>query len=569
MATIIKDLGPVSAYAYAVTQGYTGTEEEFAQEMADLADVSAEAETLEPDEEATASYEGGVLSFGIPKGDKGDTGETGATGATGATGNGIASIAKTGTSGLVDTYTITFTDGTTSTFTVTNGTAAIDATLSIAGRAADAKATGDEISDLKSDLNVSIEAIAFDNRILIKKLTFSNGYWNTSGVLTDSTTTFHTDKISVIPNRQYYVEFPATTTKVIMRNFNSDGTVASSYERTSSGIFTPTTGTIAFNAIGNAKNDDIYLFDASSNLTLKDDTLVSRGIVSSGTVALSDYTEQGWYLFYRAVNVTDRPPHFYTGGFVLLVLRVGTVAYQIVYPLDYKRWAYRVVGSSWVEPYIPNYYDGKKISIIGDSLSDKANSTAATRYYDIVDQRLGTVSTEYAQSGCGYKRKYNNGNAFYEQALQINSNTDLVLIFGSFNDHNVYDTDGLGAVTDTTTDTVFGCVYTTLQNIFATAPKALVGIILPTPWAQYPPYVTNTLQWEYVNGIKEIAKRYSIPVLDLYAESNMRPWDATFRTNFYKENDVQDSGTHPSSAGHARFAPKVVSFVESILTQSV
>lgn len=34
---------------------------------------------------------------------------------------GISSIAKTGTSGLVDTYTITFTDGTTSTFTVTNG----------------------------------------------------------------------------------------------------------------------------------------------------------------------------------------------------------------------------------------------------------------------------------------------------------------------------------------------------------------------------------------------------------------------------------------------------------------
>lgn len=39
----------------------------------------------------------------------------------GQTGNGISTIAKTGTSGLVDTYTITMTDGTTSTFTVTNG----------------------------------------------------------------------------------------------------------------------------------------------------------------------------------------------------------------------------------------------------------------------------------------------------------------------------------------------------------------------------------------------------------------------------------------------------------------
>lgn len=52
---------------------------------------------------------------------KGPQGATGATGADGQDGNGIASITKTGTSGLVDTYTITYTDGTTSTFTVTNG----------------------------------------------------------------------------------------------------------------------------------------------------------------------------------------------------------------------------------------------------------------------------------------------------------------------------------------------------------------------------------------------------------------------------------------------------------------
>lgn len=48
-------------------------------------------------------------------------GPQGETGATGATGNGIASITKTGTAGLVDTYTITYTNGQTSTFTVTNG----------------------------------------------------------------------------------------------------------------------------------------------------------------------------------------------------------------------------------------------------------------------------------------------------------------------------------------------------------------------------------------------------------------------------------------------------------------
>jgi hypothetical protein len=43
MATVVKDLGAVTAYAYAVEQGYTGTEEEFAQLMASYADVAEDA----------------------------------------------------------------------------------------------------------------------------------------------------------------------------------------------------------------------------------------------------------------------------------------------------------------------------------------------------------------------------------------------------------------------------------------------------------------------------------------------------------------------------------------------
>ena len=84
------------------------------QDGADGADGTIEnlvaaATTLSPGSNATASYSGNTLTLGIPRG------------ATGATGRGIASIAKTSTSGAVDTYTITYTDGTTSTFDVTNG----------------------------------------------------------------------------------------------------------------------------------------------------------------------------------------------------------------------------------------------------------------------------------------------------------------------------------------------------------------------------------------------------------------------------------------------------------------
>ena len=71
-----------------------------------------------------------------PQGPKGDTGATGATGATGPkgdTGNGIASVVKTATSGLVDTYTITFTNGNTTQFTVTNGLGIKSADINASG----------------------------------------------------------------------------------------------------------------------------------------------------------------------------------------------------------------------------------------------------------------------------------------------------------------------------------------------------------------------------------------------------------------------------------------------------
>lgn len=43
MATVIKDLGAVTAYGYAKEKGYTGTEDEFAELMASYADVAEQA----------------------------------------------------------------------------------------------------------------------------------------------------------------------------------------------------------------------------------------------------------------------------------------------------------------------------------------------------------------------------------------------------------------------------------------------------------------------------------------------------------------------------------------------
>jgi hypothetical protein len=89
--------------------------------------------TVEGGETASATITGEApnqtLSLVLPKGDKGDNGQDGKDGENGqdgVDGVGISSISKTSTSGLVDTYTITMTDGNTTTFDVTNGKDGID-----------------------------------------------------------------------------------------------------------------------------------------------------------------------------------------------------------------------------------------------------------------------------------------------------------------------------------------------------------------------------------------------------------------------------------------------------------
>lgn len=55
-------------------------------DVAKVTGMSAEATTLPAGSDATASYSNGVLSLGIPRGDKGDTGATGPQGPQGETG---------------------------------------------------------------------------------------------------------------------------------------------------------------------------------------------------------------------------------------------------------------------------------------------------------------------------------------------------------------------------------------------------------------------------------------------------------------------------------------------------
>ena len=94
-------------------------------------DISITATTLEAGSQATVTKSGTkenpIFDFGIPKGDKGAKGDKGEKGVS------IISIQKTDSVSLEDTYTITFSDNSTTTFTIINGANGADGEVGAKG----------------------------------------------------------------------------------------------------------------------------------------------------------------------------------------------------------------------------------------------------------------------------------------------------------------------------------------------------------------------------------------------------------------------------------------------------
>lgn len=200
---------------------------------------------------------------------------------------------------------------------------------------------------------------------------------------------------------------------------------------------------------------------------------------------------------------------------------------------------------------------GKKWGFIGDSLTEK-NSRTLKNYIDYITEASGIIPVNLGVSGTGYKKGEDSNNAFYQRVQSIDNDFDIITIFGSGNDLSL----PLGNVTDNTTSTVFGCVNETIKRIYSKMPTVKLGIISPTPWIDYPNYTDGNSMQLLSNGLKEICKRGSIPFLDLYNCSNLRPWDETFRTLMYSKDE--GNGVHPDENGHKQFYRKILKFGESL-----
>lgn len=201
----------------------------------------------------------------------------------------------------------------------------------------------------------------------------------------------------------------------------------------------------------------------------------------------------------------------------------------------------------------------KKWVCVGDSLTE-ANRRTDLNYHDYISQKTGITVVNMGVGGTGYMYAENDGLAFYQRISGIPLDADIVTIFGSGNDLNHISV--LGKPTDTGTQTICGCINTTIDNLYAILPTAQLGIISPTPWVNNQPS-DNGDMCKYADALKEICALRGIPFLDLFRCSGLRPNDATFKNLAYSKDE--GNGVHPDETGHKMIAPKIKAFIDTLI----
>ena len=272
----------------------------------------------------------------------------------------------------------------------------------------------------------------------------------------------------------------------------------------------------------------------------------------SGSVLYLGFTRVSENQFSFVAQAGDKVRSFYLSG--------GAVG--DTFTLKYLQGTFSDIWESGVKiESIDNRVYRKSLNwiAIGDSLTDVQTLGAGVdNYVNLVAKTLGLNAINKGVSGTGYMNGQSLDRAFYQRIPNFTESADVITIFGSFNDLGAGD---LGTAEDNDTTTVGGCMNATISALTTKYPDALIGIIAPTPWYESFDYGTYPQYRQYVQLLQNVAKRYSIPFLNLFEGSNLRSWEATFKANYFKNGD----GVHPNTAGHRRFAGIIAEFIKGVI----
>ena len=196
------------------------------------------------------------------------------------------------------------------------------------------------------------------------------------------------------------------------------------------------------------------------------------------------------------------------------------------------------VDSRWI---------GATYNAIGDSITIGTVVAEADAYPALIANNKGiALVNNYGVSG-------RNLVDMADPITGYDATAGLVSVFGGNNDweHDI----PLGLATDTTIATFYGGLHVLCTNLLSTFPLASIFMMTMTPRSDAPTGLETNTNGDsfiaFVEAIRIVAERFSIPIIDLYKMSGM------------KEGYTTD-GLHPSTTGHIRLSERIGAFVETI-----
>lgn len=212
---------------------------------------------------------------------------------------------------------------------------------------------------------------------------------------------------------------------------------------------------------------------------------------------------------------------------------------------------------------IPSPLTDKKWVAYGDSLTDPATLKEFKNYVDFVTLETACIPINLGKGGSGFLKNQK----YYGRVSAIPEDTDVITVFGSFNDYSFIADGNLGTADDdgsVETPTTLGAAMNKfLLELYARCPYVKIGFISPICWTWNNPYGGDRKENSeaYVALLEAVAKKWSIPYLDLFHTANVRLWDSETSKKYTINND----GTHLTEEGHKAFIyKKVKNFLETI-----
>jgi lysophospholipase L1-like esterase len=199
-------------------------------------------------------------------------------------------------------------------------------------------------------------------------------------------------------------------------------------------------------------------------------------------------------------------------------------------------------------------WNGKKLGVIGDSITELVPGNATIPYHKYVGDKLGLTVTNYGISSTGWNTDYL---PFRDRVAGMANDLDLITVFGGTNDWD-WPTFPIGTFGDTTTATIYGAIDDLLKRLMNKYPTKTIACFTPTPSSKIFSSPKASEQTQIVDAIIKVCGYYSIPCLDLFRNSGIYAFNSTSVAQYMPD------GLHLNNAGHALIGDKILKFCESL-----